>query len=129
MGQFEMSFAVSTLDSPIERKNKSFGERTSWGLTMRMLGNDLTTLVICSKVKPWFLRRARTESGLLEDESFTNRDRDLADSKDKPHEFTRYWTVKDFKGGGLFLLASSVFFVAETEEHNVLLLLILLLLS
>lgn len=89
MGQFEISFAVSALVSPIERKNKSFGKRTASGLTMRILGNDLTTLVICSKVKPLFLRRARTESGLLEVENFTNLDLDLADSKDNPHEFTR----------------------------------------
>lgn len=89
MGQFEISFAVSELVSPIERKNKSLGKRTDSGFTMRMLGNELTTLVICSKVKPLVLRRARTESGLLEDESFTNLDLDLADSKDNPHEFTR----------------------------------------
>lgn len=115
MGQLEMSFAVSELDNPMERKNMSFGKSTVSGFTISMVGNDLTTLTICSLVKPLFLSRVSTESGLSEDENFTNLDFDLADSKDNPHEFRRYDTVKDFNHG-LFSLATSVF-LSDTEDN------------
>ncbi|CAL9245337.1 unnamed protein product, partial [Arabidopsis halleri] len=77
-----MSLAVSELDNPIDRKNMSFGKSTVSGFTIRIVGNDLTTLMICSLVKPLFLSSVSTASGLSEDDNFTNLDFDLADSKD-----------------------------------------------
>lgn len=119
MGQFEISLAVSELDNPIERKKLSFGKSTTSGFTIRIVGNDLTTLMTCSLVKPLFLSSVSTESGLSEDDNFTNLDFDLADSNDNPHEFMRYETVNDFNHG-LFSLAETTVFLSGTE-HSVLL--------
>lgn len=88
-GEEEIIFAVSEVENPIELKNMSLGEITSSGLSDRTRGKDLMTLVIWSLVKPWSLKRARTESGFLDETNLTNLEFDLADSKDSPQESTR----------------------------------------
>lgn len=72
IGEVEISLAVSEAEKPMELENMSLGKRISFGLRERTRGNVLMTRVIWSVENPWLLKRARTESGFLEEARLAN---------------------------------------------------------
>ncbi|KAK1278741.1 Calmodulin-1/11/16 [Acorus gramineus] len=73
------------------RKNSILGFRVLSGSYESNLGCRVIMLVIWVRLKPWFLKKAITESTFSEDLMRTLALR--ADSGDNPHEFTRYEAV------------------------------------
>ncbi|KAG5560646.1 hypothetical protein RHGRI_003842 [Rhododendron griersonianum] len=91
----EVNLAISVIERPLDLRNSSLGKRDFWGSRIITGGYFVMALEIWVWVNPWFLKNAKTESGLSGVSNLTYLAAERAFSGDNPHEFMRYVTVNE----------------------------------